>query len=159
MEPLVTLPDLNHLTTPGALERVDPRVIKAFLLREGGVYLLYRISSRALDGSLLRHVIEEADQDFPLQLADALMHVEGLASRLFTAGDSQALERALRLWLRDPARVRELLDAPPPRRETRKGWMSPSDSTSPAYGTRWFGGPNRHSGVSRRAQKWAAATP
>lgn len=110
----MSLADLFHVTEPGALEGVDPCVLDAFLSREGGAHLVGRgrIGSVGTDAAWLRRVIVGASGDFPVRLADALAHVEDLTERLVGCGAPSALERAMRMWMRDASRVRSLLSEP-----------------------------------------------
>lgn len=110
---VVELP-LRHVNAPGALEQVDPALLDAFLVREGGAHLVSRgrMGSVGLDADWLRRALLEVDEDYPVRLADALAHVDELTVRLASVGHPSALEHAIRLWMQDSARMREVLEEP-----------------------------------------------
>lgn len=110
----MALADLFRVTEPGALEQVETPLLEAFLQREGGSFLVpqNRLGEVGVDAGWLRQQLRNADDSFPLRLADALTHVEDLTERLASCGDPAALERAIRLWMRDSSRVRALLSEP-----------------------------------------------
>ena len=110
----MTLTELPHLNTPGALEQVDPALLDAFLVREGGAHLVSRgrLGAVGLDVDWLRRALLEVDEDYPIRLADALAHVEELTARLSSVGHPAPLEHAIRLWMQDSARMRLVLEEP-----------------------------------------------